>query len=328
MSEYLEAISRLNMPERTPGTTISRAQYPIPRKDTPYNYDRILKETLNTPLPKYAIPQRIFINNDGSKTYTFPLDKQFTLAKGGRKSIAVREVNLEQQFTYNNPTIFCNYTINFHYDDPNNQGTIIAGQITNAALGYQYSNNAISFISEINSMASAIKRDINNRINALNNNILNPCDFIIIDENTLRFTFNENVNLFYVDYGNSSMELSSLAVNKLGLKPNVNYPFTVHVIYPQQIPSNDNYFEFIFNNHTGSANSLCSTLNPWSVKNIVASIDRFYPNLNKLFPYDNTQEIKIWLINSDSNILYNYNFKGYIDLELIIDNLNNFAMDD
>ena len=94
MSEYQEALSRLNMPERTPGTTISRSQFPISRKDTPWNYDRILKETLNTPLPKYSIPQRLFIPNDGSNSYTFPLDKQFTLAKGGRKSIAIREVNM------------------------------------------------------------------------------------------------------------------------------------------------------------------------------------------------------------------------------------------
>ena len=93
MSEYQEALSRLNMPERTPGMTISRSLFPITRKDTPYNMDRILRETLNTPLPKYSIPQRLVINADGSLINSFPLEKHFCLAQGGRKAIAIRERN-------------------------------------------------------------------------------------------------------------------------------------------------------------------------------------------------------------------------------------------
>ena len=74
--------------------------------------------------------------------------------------------------------------------------------------------------------------------------------------------------------------------------------------------------------------SLCSTINPWSPGNVISSIDQFYPQLNKLFPYDNQQEIKLWFVDLFGNHIYNYLLKGYIDIELIIDNLNNFAMDD
>ena len=337
MSEYLEAISRLNMPERTPGTTISRAQYPIPRKDTPYNYDRILKETLNTPLPKYSIPQRLFIKSDGSTSYTFPLEKQFTLAKGARKAIAIREINMINQLPTNGfYRVFFNYTINFQYEDPNNQGQdpkvmlngTITSQVNVQANSQQINYNETNLSTIINSLGNTLQSQLNTGIIALANYLIQPVNFENINENTIRIRFNENSN-FIVDYNTSYIDININLINTLGLIKQKHYPFKlVAITNPPQLPVNgyELTFKSLINANTYS---LCSTMNPWSPKNIIGSLDRFYPTLNKLFPYDNSQEIKLWFIDNDvGDILENQYFKGYIDLELIIDNLNNFVMDD
>ena len=198
-SEYNDALQRLEISERPPGTTIKRSTFPIPRKDTPQNYNFIFRNTGNMNIPKYTIPQVLILNNhninyiseqrssiqqkivtsqntitttnskiltatnnlssaetgyynaslldddeqmatylaqitrykeelndlqnelirlkkeieeyeiqlkeleyDGKTTFDFPLDQQFTLAQGNRKSIAIRAVNLTA----------CEYTIN------------------------------------------------------------------------------------------------------------------------------------------------------------------------------------------------------------------------
>ena len=192
MNEYNDAIQRLEMPERPPGTTIRRSMFPIPKKNTPWNYNYIFRNTGNMNIPKYSIPQQLIIinhntrcistqkseldklveslqteistyetyvsntksdvnskqaeydfavlalddenaaqlltelqelqeklnnyelelkrlnnqleeyqseltelENDGKTTFDFPLDQQFTLAHGNRKSIAIRAVNIE-----------------------------------------------------------------------------------------------------------------------------------------------------------------------------------------------------------------------------------------
>ena len=147
MNEYNDAIQRLEISERPPGTTIKRSIYPIPRKDTPWNYNYVFKNTGNMNIPKYSIPQHLIVvnhnklcvkqqkeeldemintvsdeidattdeseikrlelrleeyatqleelENDAKTVFDFPLDQQFTLAQGNRKSIAIRAVNIE-----------------------------------------------------------------------------------------------------------------------------------------------------------------------------------------------------------------------------------------
>ena len=63
MNEYNDAIQRLEMPERPPGRTISRWTFPIPRKNTPWNYNYIFSNTGNMNIPKYSIPQTLMIIN-------------------------------------------------------------------------------------------------------------------------------------------------------------------------------------------------------------------------------------------------------------------------
>ena len=215
-SEYNDAIQRLEISERPPGTMVSRRdKFPVPRKDTPSNWNYIFRNTGNMNIPKYTIPQILILNNhniyynstqkttiesnlqkarneiasnktkiqtaeqtlqtartgfdnallngddtaqetyrqqivlqeelindyqnevirlqkkieeyqkqlkeleyDGKTTFDFPLDQQFTMAHGNRKSIAIRAINLTAiEYTISSTTMsddicFLSSTIN------------------------------------------------------------------------------------------------------------------------------------------------------------------------------------------------------------------------
>ena len=326
MSEYQEALSRLNMPERTPGTTISRSQFPISRKDTPWNYDRILKETLNTPLPKYSIPQRLFINADGSTSYTFPLDKQFTLAKGGRKSIAIREVNLEYNLDlaprFGN-RVNDNFILDIRCDInyvPNNQ------PLLTQTININIQNHQLQIQRQypIQPIYQAIFNEISTQINNAINAALQTqgVNYAVLIDDTDGVTFKVSAAGYTFDIENYNITIrnNNQIYSILGIVGTESKSFS--------FDENTNTFTCKFPNAFVPTYSLCSTTNPWSPGNVISSINRFYPQLNKLFPYDNQQELKVWFINQYGNRIYNYVLSGYIDLELIIDNLNNFAMDD
>ena len=326
MSEYQEALSRLNMPERTPGLTISRSQFPISRKDTPWNYDRILKETLNTPLPKYSIPQRLFITNDGSISYTFPLDKQFTLAKGGRKAIAIREARLKtlHQDDFDEDTEHLIETMSFtiHWeeiDDPDNNGDV---EVDSGPID-SYVRRLYPIENYFYSIASDICIAINMALNAEFGDVVEYA-VPVHDDKYIRLKINSSDTY--------KLDIVAEDFNVYIQNSSVNQPFSIIGLYGDDSKSfsfdKDNNIFAYFPNALVQPFSLCSTINPWSPGNVISSIDQFYPQLNKLFPYDNQQEIKLWFINQYGDRIYNDLLTGYIDIELIIDNLNNFAMDD
>ena len=99
--EYEEAISRLNAPERSPLPYAPLPYGPVPNKCNYMNWNRIMAETRQGVLPKYSILQRIDLSSQNdlvmvsdAKEYTYTLDPSFTFAKGARKSIAVRAVDI------------------------------------------------------------------------------------------------------------------------------------------------------------------------------------------------------------------------------------------
>ena len=99
--EYEEALSRLNAPERTPLPYTPLPYGPVPNKCNYMNWNRIMAETRQGVLPKYSILQRIDLSSQNdlvmvsdAKEYTYTLDPSFTFAKGARKSIAVRAVDI------------------------------------------------------------------------------------------------------------------------------------------------------------------------------------------------------------------------------------------
>ena len=64
MNEYNDAIQRLEISERPPGTMVSRRdKFYVPRKDTPSNWNYIFRNTGNMNIPKYYLPQILILNN-------------------------------------------------------------------------------------------------------------------------------------------------------------------------------------------------------------------------------------------------------------------------
>ena len=205
MNEYNEAIQRLEIQERIPGTDISRFIFPLPRKDTPRHFDYIFRTTGNTNIPKYSIPMNCIINNaeyhtndpndandratgwypiEQKNTFTFELDPTFLTTQGYRKSIAVRK---------------------------NRMLSVI----------YQGTNSYISKVSFV-----------------------------------------------------------------------------------------------------------CSSINPWSQKNIIGNPMEEFQAMPRVFPWNGEKHIDIWFLDENGQILHNPIVKGYIELELIIDNENTYALDE
>ena len=327
MSEYQEALSRLNIPERTPGMTISRSLFPITRKDTPYNMDRILRETLNTPLPKYSIPQRLIFSPDGSYGNKIPLDKQFTLAKGGRKAIAIRGTHLTPApMDINHEERWVMY-LSGEFDVWVDAGDFDHYTLKDMPLSFTF----YSFDTRkdyIEGITKAITDTINNYFKTEYGKELN----IQIPEEPLglyqiKFSIEEDVELDFLDP--LTIKIQPLNFNMVNLPRDKG---TEIAMYDVEEDLGTYVYQYYYSPGEGFFNGInlvnvCSTINPWSPSNIICSLKDNFPVLNKLFPYDNQQEIKIWFTDLYGNKLPCL-FEGYIDLELIIDNLNNFAMED
>ena len=73
--------------------------------------------------------------------------------------------------------------------------------------------------------------------------------------------------------------------------------------------------------------TLCSDINPWTQYNILAPVDFNSDTLTKVFPWNGNTEIKFWFIDDSKDKKRWRYVRGYVDLELIIDNTNSFAID-
>ena len=102
MSEYLEAVSRLNATERPPGDD-RHYFYPqnIHKYDNAKWYNRVMNETGMTKAPRYVIEQRLesgkAIMTMNNRKY-FNLDPSFTFAHGTRKSIGLRGISVRDKY--------------------------------------------------------------------------------------------------------------------------------------------------------------------------------------------------------------------------------------
>ena len=362
MSEYLEAISRLNAPERNPGISISRSLFPIPRRDTPINMNRIMAETLNSPLPKYSIPQVLSITNGhGETSYTFPLDKQFTLAKGGRKSVGIRAIHyntsydeilkaskkLQIKYSLNLSMDFSNVLIadwnKYLKDHPKaTYETADWSAIDKSAFGpinvnkdnvtCDYYNLDESIANELNSTLALAYSAPDSRaiVQVVNDNGLIQVKFfgndrvIVPNSSTISVTFTIK-SLSYVDGKDSKGADIVVEI------PTEEYPLWIDtkLIATSTTTQTSVYFNVIDCKTLTLPIMTCSSLNPWSPGNIIGPLEKEYEVINRIFPYDNQQEARIWFVDQNKRILPNLNgvFDGYLELELIIDNENNFAID-
>ena len=103
MSEYLEAVSRLNAAgERPPGDNRNYYfPYNVHKYDNASWYNRVMEETGMTKVPKYSVEQRLeshkaFMTANNRKY--FNLDPSFTFAHGTRKSIGLRGIKVIDYF--------------------------------------------------------------------------------------------------------------------------------------------------------------------------------------------------------------------------------------
>ena len=123
MSEYLEAVSRLNATERPPGDD-RHYFYPqnIHKYDNASWYNRVMNETGMTRVPKYSIEQRLesekaFMTANNRKY--FNLDPSFTFAQGTRKSIGLRGISITDKFV--GLPICMNLVISYEDDENENE---------------------------------------------------------------------------------------------------------------------------------------------------------------------------------------------------------------
>ena len=363
MSEYLEAISRLNAPERNPGISISRSLFPIPRRDTPINMNRIMAETLNTPTNKYSIPQTLNIMYCPNERYfTFPLDKHFILAKGGRKSIGIRSLHFYNDWNsivnqlnglkvrYNvEVTLLCEGMTEIEKDNylsthpnlnnidwPNliiGLGGLVDEKIAfifngNADIECNYDEFQASILAEVFNLLDA-DANFNNHVEIIHDDVIGS---IKIND-----VFDD-----FVLFNSQSFVLVNVSITDIGTYTGQQHVWT---------PKSDTFIDFYYGNHNFNTNTLllespalfkppdipelvdvahvCSSINPWSPKCIIGPLSRTHDVINRVFPYDNQQEIKIWFVDARGRVLPNYDsiFDGYMELELIIDNENNFAID-
>ena len=73
--------------------------------------------------------------------------------------------------------------------------------------------------------------------------------------------------------------------------------------------------------------AVCSTINPYSIQNIIGSAWEQHDMLNKLYPYDRQINFILWFNDKNGNRIVGHKITGYLDLELIIDNHNNLNLD-
>ena len=321
MSEYFEALSRLNAPERTPGVDIPRSLYMIPRRDTAYHANRIMTETLNTPLPKYSIPQLFVISlYDDTDVFEFELDKQFTTAQGGRKSIAIRRINfqfdkfeefvlkqrqfkirVEQVYVLGGSTINGDYT--FQIAASLNE---IGSDILDHFKGDTYKAYLAKLLGiEITSITYTDLWDDIYRIT------ITPKNEVDLMVTAMKFTITydgtDDISRFIPDLGITYIDRGDIT------KFDNTY----------EIDMSNTYYPTLENVFT------CSSLNPWSPKNIIGWINSSFQNLNRIFPYDNQPMFKLWFDDSRGDRMpVNGLVYGWIELELIIDNENTFAIDE
>ena len=320
MSEYLEAISRLNAPERTPGVNIPRSLY-LPPKNTAKHMNKIMRETLNTPLPKYSIPQTCFINKSDQDFFEFELDKQFTLAKGGRKSIAIRKIEVEAIDNYVNfmstkRDLYININTGFTLVDTidiSNTLSVTADLKVPFSVNLQsIKDGLISFFTTDTFQERLRQELVDDEITATGKQ----------NGDTVSITFDLPGTLISVDKFSCYVSSDTLDLSRYVTDPVAEVKIT---------PNSDDLVLDLSNLNTVIADTVfvASSLNPWSSKNIIGTIEENFTTLNRIFPYDNSQTFKVWFVDNHGRIFPNTSLVvGFIELELIIDNQNNFVMDD
>ena len=357
--EYDEALSRLNAPERSPLPYAPIPYGPVPNKCNYANWNRIMYETRQGNLPKYSIMQRcnfdeqnILNGGDPNDPYfRYRLDPSFTFAKGDRKSIAIREVKiippLEKEGVVTNVALgfLFEFGVTLISNGTHLQFEITQNRdnITSVGLNIKLTSD---FVLTMQTMAQSLADKIWNTIkDKQDKNGTYTMEQIVhyytgeYIDNTFIFklwikliatidgtttNIDPDNQLFYRDnqtfnrYVNSSTLQEEAKRAYYGMerdKDGNNRPVITFEWKITDRPINYSY------------GALCSDINPWTAQNVISGYEFQSDSLTKIYPYNGSDEVKFWFLDLNGNsVKYNY-ARGYVDLELIIDNSNSFAMD-
>ena len=329
MSEYLEAISRLEAPERPPRIQYIK-QIPFgeyPNHKTTKVWNKVFSDGRFSKLPKYSIPQRFYItkNELGRYVYDFTLDKTFTTAIGDRKSIAIRGINFTHELKevevhlltrlYRSTT--ATYCIDGVEQTPANENhsntkeqIFYTQQQLLSTIASLFVDNYKVFFPDIEDLIDDYSYDIDaSKIVIKLNHITQG------DEDTkwdlkmeIKVENNRDIKIARV---NEFENITPTVVNDdVNHKSTITYDLSSYFVKKIIIPQ-----------------SVCSTINPYSVQNIIGSLDEKHDMLNKIFPYDRHDTFQLWFNDVEGNRMKNDYITGYLDLELIVDNSNNFSLD-
>ena len=347
--EYEEALSRLNAPERSPLPYAPIPYGPTPNYCNYMNWNRIMAETRQGVLPKYSILQRIDLGSQNdlvmvsdAKEYTYTLDPSFTFAKGARKSIAVRAVDIynvipngqskiaTETFKNEIEITFDNNTVN-----PAVQGIQLTFSI--GATSFELSNDLQ--ISMTN-FAEAFGKSVIATLNAAtgydaifadylatydsNNRKISVTFFTIagyeITNIEAQWAADPLHHFVYWDVENSSMsDYYNLNMNEM--------EYGRKTITGGSTPSTFT-LEFNIPDSTLDVRQsvVCGSINPWTKNNLIAPLTYSSDTLTKVFPYNGCTEVRFWFVNRIGEKVRWRSVRGYIDLELIIDNSDSYAM--
>ncbi len=358
--EYDEALSRLNAPERSPLPYAPIPYGPVPNYCNYANWNRIMFETRQGNLPKYSIMQRcnfdeqnVLNGGDDSEPYfRYRLDSSFTFAKGDRKSIAVREVKIippleKSEGILTNVVIGMKFDIGFTIvsDGSRLQYKIVQDRENRNAMGLTVKLTT-DYVLSMQTMAQRIAEKIWSTIKdqgdttntyalqAITQKItgeykenkliikiwfkilvtIDPTTTEILPGNQLFYRDREDFNI-YVNASTLKEEAHSI---RYGLERDVDGIIRPVIIFEWKVTDHPINYGY---------GSLCADFNPWTSNNIISGYEFQSDSLTKIYPYNGNDEIKFWFLDTNGErVKYNY-ARGYVDLELIIDNNNSFAMD-
>lgn len=337
MSEYAEALSRLNAQERPPHIKyIKHIPYSKPHDyTTEESWNQVFMSGRNSKLPRYSISQRFVIteNDLGKSIYSFPLDNTFVTAKGDRKSIAVRSINFE--------------------------GGSVTGFVGSVNLRIDLKGADFLYYTDNDE-----EEDAEYKVKYIAYNISYTQNNMLLQKSDIRsYIFNGIIHVWrhlFTEIGIAkSMSYSSTETEfllKIPVTPDNDKPeiFSVEFTFmneakrkvvfnqgdgaktkliPSYTTSADTSETIVSYSIDGmldkivSVQSVCSTINPYSIGNIIGSPKENHDMLNKIYPYDRQTDIQLWFNNADSERLVNNDITGYLDLELIVDNSNNLTLD-
>lgn len=341
MSEYLDAISRLEAPERPPMVKYIR-KIPFmeyPQHDSEKDWNRVLAQGRNSRLPKYSISQRFNITglDLGQTVYNFDLDKTFITAVGDRKSIAVRQICFKND-TYKDFNLLTYMTLdngNTYFIDDERKVLDNDYDFTT-----QDEKNTFYEITETRALMALLAARIRECLRMFVAKVgLDETDTIksfSIDNDKLKITFKLNhirkgldgspitfpfyfacydEEKDYYLFGNTIDGLDDRHVVPTIINDNTNKSSTI-------IYDFSNYVQRL-----SYPTAVCSTLNPYSVQNIIGNLEEYHDMLNKIYPYDRQNSFQLWFNDAEGNRILNKNITGYLDIELIVDNSNNINLD-